>query len=173
MAWKRWNRSLYVRPQAWWTPIGLLAVIGPSRKLQCGPPAFWARRRAKVARSRHSARTSCSSATRSGRAGTGRNMRPRVQGGAGRLAPPAPEGIGAAAGRGLAILPAMPPAHETLPRGRSPFAAAFLSLLFPGLGHVYLGAYRRGLGFAAGPLLVGALIAGFAVRMTQFDLAGL
>jgi hypothetical protein len=36
----------------------------------------------------------------------------------------------------------MPPAHESLPRGRSPFAAAFLSLLFPGLGHAYLGAYR-------------------------------
>ena len=67
----------------------------------------------------------------------------------------------------------MPPAHETLPRGRSPFAAAFLSLLFPGLGHAYLGAYRRGLGFAAPPLLLGALVAGFAVRMTEFDLAGL
>lgn len=67
----------------------------------------------------------------------------------------------------------MPPAHETLPRGRSPFAAAFLSLLFPGLGHVYLGAYRRGLGFAAPPLLFGALVAGFAVRMTEFDVAGL
>jgi LCP family protein required for cell wall assembly len=67
----------------------------------------------------------------------------------------------------------MPPVHETLPRGRSPFAAAFLSLLFPGLGHVYLGAYRRGLGFAAPPLLLGALIAGFAVRMSAVDLAGL
>ncbi len=67
----------------------------------------------------------------------------------------------------------MPPVHETLPRGRSPFAAAFLSLLFPGLGHVYLGAYRRGVGFAAPPLLLGALVAGFAVRMTTFDLAGL
>jgi LCP family protein required for cell wall assembly len=66
----------------------------------------------------------------------------------------------------------MQPAHETLPRGRSPLAAAFLSLLFPGLGHVYLGAYRRGLGFAAPPLLVAALVAGFAVRMTAFDLAG-
>src|SRR6185503_2443886 len=71
------------------------------------------------------------------------------------------------------ILPAMPPAHETLPRGRSPFAAAFLSLLFPGLGHAYLGAFRRGLGYATPPLLIGALIAGFAVRMTTFDLAGL
>ena len=67
----------------------------------------------------------------------------------------------------------MPPAHETLPRGRSPFAAAFLSLLFPGLGHAYLGAYRRGIGFAAPPLLLGALVAGFVIRMTTFDLAGL
>jgi len=67
----------------------------------------------------------------------------------------------------------MQPAHETLPRGRSPFAAAFLSLVFPVLGHVYLGAYRRGLGFAAPPFLAAALVAGFAVRMTAFDLAGL
>ncbi len=67
----------------------------------------------------------------------------------------------------------MQPAHVTLPRGRSPFAAAFLSLVFPGLGHAYLGAYRRGLGFAAPPLLLAALIAGFAVRMTVFDLGGL
>lgn len=86
---------------------------------------------------------------------------------------PEPEGLGAAAGCGPVILPAMPPAHETPSRGRSPFAAAFLSLLFPGLGHAYLGAYRRGLGFAAPPLLFGALVAGFAVRMTEFDLAGL
>ncbi len=63
--------------------------------------------------------------------------------------------------------------HETLARGRSPFAAAFLSLLFPGLGHAYLGAIRRGLGIAAPPLLVTALLAGFAVRMDAFDLAGL
>src|SRR5947209_5438845 len=128
--------------------MGLLAVIGPSRKLHGFPPAFWARRRENVARSRHCSRTSCSSATRSGRVGTGRNM-------------------------GRVILPAMQPAHETLPRGRSPFAAAFLSLVFPGLGHVYLGAYRRALGFAAPPFLIAALIAGFAVRMSAFDLAGL
>jgi LCP family protein required for cell wall assembly len=67
----------------------------------------------------------------------------------------------------------MQQAHVTLPRGRSPFAAAFLSLVFPGLGHVYLGAYRRGLGFAAPLLLLAALAAGFAVRMSKFDLAGL
>ncbi len=63
--------------------------------------------------------------------------------------------------------------HDSLPRGRSPFAAAFLSLLFPGLGHVYLGAYRRGIGFAAPIVLLAALAAGFAVRMTVFDLAGM
>jgi LCP family protein required for cell wall assembly len=67
----------------------------------------------------------------------------------------------------------MQPAHETLARGRSPFAAAFLSLLFPGLGHAFLGAYRRGLGFAAPVVLLGALIAGFAVRMEVPQLAGL
>jgi len=67
----------------------------------------------------------------------------------------------------------MQPAHETLARGRSPFAAAFLSLLFPGLGHAFLGAYRRGLGFAAPVVLLGALIAGFAVRMEVPELAGL
>src|SRR5438045_7883603 len=118
MAWNRWKRSLYVRPQAWWTPIGLFAVIGPSWKLQRGPPAFWARSLANVPRSRQSSRISCSSATRSGRVGTGWNM-------------------------GLRILPAMQSRHETAPRARSGFVAAFLSLLFPGLGHLYLGAYRR------------------------------
>jgi len=51
--------------------------------------------------------------------------------------------------------------------------AAFLSLLFPGLGHAYLGAYRRGLGFAAPPLLIGALLAGIFVRMNTVDLVGM
>jgi len=67
----------------------------------------------------------------------------------------------------------MQPGHETLPRGRSPFAAAFLSLILPGLGHAYLGAYRRGLGFAAPLVLLAALGAGFAVRMSRFELVGL
>lgn len=62
--------------------------------------------------------------------------------------------------------------HETLVRGRSPFVAAFLSLLWPGLGHAHLGAYRRGLGFAAPPLLIGALLAGFAVRIPSVQLVG-
>src|SRR5215207_9479358 len=88
---------------------------------------------------------------------------------------PAPRDQGASerVGTWPVILPAMQPGHETLVRGRSPFAAAFLSLLFPGLGHVYLGAYRRGLGFAAPPLLFGALVAGFAVRMSVVELGGL
>jgi LCP family protein required for cell wall assembly len=67
----------------------------------------------------------------------------------------------------------MQPAHDTLARGRSPFAAAFLSLLFPGLGHAFLGAYRRGLGFAAPVVLLAALAAGFGVRMETPDLFGM
>ena len=68
----------------------------------------------------------------------------------------------------------MLPRHETPSRAsRSGFVAAFLSLLFPGLGHAYLGAWRRGLGFAAPPILLGALLAGIVVRMNAFDLAGL
>ena len=124
---------MYVRPQAWWTPIGLLAVIGPSRKLQCGPPAFWARSRAKVRRSRHCgedlvllgdevglrADGSEHSASWSGgrRAGARRAGRARLPNSA-----------------GPSILPAMHRPQGARPRARSPFAAAFLSLLFPGLG---------------------------------------
>jgi LCP family protein required for cell wall assembly len=67
----------------------------------------------------------------------------------------------------------MQPAHEVPPRRRSAFVAAFLSLLFPGLGHAYLGAPRRALGFAAPPILIGALIAGIAVRLDLFALAGI
>lgn len=68
----------------------------------------------------------------------------------------------------------MLPGHETPPRaGRSGFVAAFLSLLFPGLGHAYLGAWRRGLGFAAPPILLGALVAGIVVRLNPFELGGM
>jgi len=52
----------------------------------------------------------------------------------------------------------MTTATEAHPRARSAFAAAFLSLLFPGLGHVYVGAFARALAFAAPPLLVLALL---------------
>ena len=63
--------------------------------------------------------------------------------------------------------------QEARPRARSPFAAAFLSLLFPGLGHLYLGAYTRALGFAAAPILLFALLAGFVLRMDRLELVGL
>jgi LCP family protein required for cell wall assembly len=59
------------------------------------------------------------------------------------------------------------------PRAKSAFAAAFLSLIFPGLGHAYLGAYYRALGFAAGPILIVALLGGFALRMDQRELLAL
>jgi LCP family protein required for cell wall assembly len=62
--------------------------------------------------------------------------------------------------------------QETRPRARSPFVAAVLSLLFPGLGHAYAGAYQRALGFAAPPILIGALFAGIALRMNPTELIG-
>jgi LCP family protein required for cell wall assembly len=55
------------------------------------------------------------------------------------------------------------PAQEAKPRHRSAFAAAFLSLIFPGLGHAYAGAWNRALGFAAVPVLVLALMGGVAL----------
>ncbi len=58
------------------------------------------------------------------------------------------------------------------PRSRSPFAAAFLSLVFPGLGHAYAGAWSRALGFAAAPLLLLALLGGIVLRVDRFDLLG-
>jgi LCP family protein required for cell wall assembly len=58
------------------------------------------------------------------------------------------------------------------PRGRSPFAAAFLTLLFPGLGHAYAGAHQRALAFAAAPLLLAALLAGIVLRMDRGELVG-
>ncbi len=59
------------------------------------------------------------------------------------------------------------------PRSRSAFAAAFLSLLFPGLGHAYAGAYTRALGFAAAPLLLLALGGGVVLRTDRAQLAGM
>jgi LCP family protein required for cell wall assembly len=56
-----------------------------------------------------------------------------------------------------------PPPQEARPRHRSAFAAAFLSLIFPGLGHAYAGAFNRALGFAAIPILLFALIGGIAL----------
>src|SRR5512144_795494 len=61
--------------------------------------------------------------------------------------------------------------QEARPRARSSFAAAFLSLLFPGLGHAYAGAWERAVGFAAIPILVLALLAGLALAF-GLDLLG-
>ena len=55
--------------------------------------------------------------------------------------------------------------QEPRPRARSPFVAAVLSFFFPGLGHAYAGAWTRALGFAAPPILIGALAAGIFLRM--------
>jgi LCP family protein required for cell wall assembly len=66
----------------------------------------------------------------------------------------------------------MPSPQEARPRARSAFAAAFLSLLFPGLGHVYAGAHERALAFAAGPILLLALAFGFVIRMEAAELVG-
>jgi len=61
---------------------------------------------------------------------------------------------------------------QRAPRSRSAFAAAFLSLLFPGLGHAYAGAYARALAFAALPLLSLALLGGIVLRADKTDLIG-
>jgi LCP family protein required for cell wall assembly len=64
--------------------------------------------------------------------------------------------------------------HRTPPRrAKSAFAAAFLSLLFPGLGHAYAGAHHRALAFAAVPLLLVALVAGIVLRLPRAELLGL
>jgi LCP family protein required for cell wall assembly len=63
--------------------------------------------------------------------------------------------------------------QETRARPRSPFVAAVLSLLFPGLGHAYAGAQHRALGFAAPPILFLALVAGVVMRADEGELIGL
>jgi LCP family protein required for cell wall assembly len=54
---------------------------------------------------------------------------------------------------------------------RSAFAAAFLSFLFPGLGHAYLGRWLRALAWAALPILGIALTGGLAVSGGVKELA--
>ena len=65
-----------------------------------------------------------------------------------------------------------PPRPPRAPRTRSAFAAAFLSLLFPGLGHAYAGAWTRALAFAALPLLSIALLGGVVLRADRTELLG-
>lgn len=55
--------------------------------------------------------------------------------------------------------------QEPRARSRSAFASAFLSLVFPGLGHAYAGAWGRALGFGALPILAVALLAGLALSV--------
>jgi LCP family protein required for cell wall assembly len=62
--------------------------------------------------------------------------------------------------------------QESAPRRPSPFVAAFLSLIFPGLGHAYAGAYRRALMFATVPILALALVGGVVLRMDRIQLLG-
>lgn len=57
----------------------------------------------------------------------------------------------------------------TVTRGRSPFAAAFLSFLFPGLGQAYAGRGSRGIAFATLPLLVFSLLIGLLVNKPSRD----
>lgn len=66
-----------------------------------------------------------------------------------------------------------PPRTPRAPRTRSAFAAAFLSLIFPGLGHAYAGAWARALGFAALPLLMLAALAGVGLRADRSELEAL
>jgi LCP family protein required for cell wall assembly len=63
--------------------------------------------------------------------------------------------------------------QDARPRARSPFAAAFLSLLFPGLGQLYAGAPMRALAFAAAPILFIAAVAGVVLRLDRIELFGL
>ena len=57
-------------------------------------------------------------------------------------------------------------------RTRSSFAAAVLSLIYPGLGHAYAGAWNRALLFATPPTLLIALVAGVALRVDRYELVG-
>jgi len=62
--------------------------------------------------------------------------------------------------------------QEPRPRAKSPFVAAFLSLLFPGLGHAYVGASARALAWATPPILLLALVGGVALRAGRLELLG-
>ncbi|MCU0477399.1 MAG: LCP family protein [Chloroflexi bacterium] len=61
--------------------------------------------------------------------------------------------------------------QEPRRRERSAFTAAFLSILFPGLGHAYAGAWYRAIAFAAPPFLLLALGLG-VLASYQIELVG-
>src|SRR3954447_23592902 len=82
MVWKRWKQSLIERPHAWCTPIGLLAVMGPSMNDQrCSDVSLRRMYRPIMLRSRHQASVRFSLSTKLGRVGTGVNARPSEAGG--------------------------------------------------------------------------------------------
>jgi LCP family protein required for cell wall assembly len=61
--------------------------------------------------------------------------------------------------------------QEPQRRARSAFTAAFLSIIFPGLGHAYARAWYRAVAFAAPPFLLLALLLGVAATY-QVELVG-
>ncbi len=61
--------------------------------------------------------------------------------------------------------------QEPRRRARSAFTAAFLSILFPGLGHAYAGAWYRAVAFAAPPFLLLAFGLGLLATY-QLELVG-
>ena len=144
-------------------------MIGPSRKLQRGPPAFWARSRANVRTLLPLAQDVVLLGDQIGlrfdgveHAAPGRDV----------------GGFRARRAAGAPLRGSEYPTRDATTAGGAPappfaFAAAFLSLIFPGLGHAYAGAYTRALGFAAVPVLLVALAAGFGLRMDRNDLIGL
>ncbi len=70
-------------------------------------------------------------------------------------------------------MPPMAPHDVAVRPRRSAFTAAFLSFLLPGLGHAYLGRWRRALLWVALPVIVVAAIAGRAVSGGVSDLVKL
>ena len=67
-------------------------------------------------------------------------------------------------------MPLVAPADVAVRPRRSAFAAAFLSFLFPGLGHAYLGRWLRALLWAALPIIGIAAVAGLGMSYTRDDL---
>ncbi len=67
-------------------------------------------------------------------------------------------------------MPLVAPADVAVHPGRSAFAAAFLSFIFPGLGHAYLGRWLRAILWAALPIIGLAAMIGRAVTGSRDEL---
>ncbi len=67
----------------------------------------------------------------------------------------------------------MAPSDVAVRPRRSAFAAAFLSFIFPGLGHAYLGRWLRALAWAALPIVLIAAAAGRVVSGGRSELVEL